>query len=701
MKKPFSILFGALALTAAATVSCESDTPEPEPIMEYAIAVTAGRGGRCQATVDGKAASKARAGERITLTATPDEGFAFEGWTMDEGGVELAGNPATFTMPEADISVRADFTEEVVTVSDVYTKITDPVFLYYCKEIGKFDTDADGTLSLEEAAAVREINVNEMYKLLGERVKSMDGVEYFTSLTLLTCYGNSISEIDLTNNTELTYLHVGTNLLSELDVTKNTKLQELYVSRNTIRGIDLSQCPDLRKFQCVGCSELTSIDLSRNPLLTEIYAENCPKIATLDCSNNPELTIVRCFEGNLTALDVAECTKLEALNCFKNRLTVLDVSKCSALTVLDCSNNRLTSIDVSQATALDYLMCFSNRMTELDASTMSEPDRYYLSCGLQTSDGTTPQTLTLTLRDDQKPRWQYEMLKFDNNVGVELAGGEADIFLLMTDPKFKAYCEQFDTDQDGRLTEEEASAVTEIVVPDMGLTSLEGIRYFTSLTKLVCNNNELTALDVPNPELVELVCNDNLLAELKVNDGITAGKSLATLSCQNNQLTELSVVFCHALKTLNCQNNRLTDLRVDRASSLSSINCANNKLTGLDFYQSNAITQLNCPNNELTSLGLSNKKALMSVMCNNNPMTSLDISGCTSLVGVMAFECRLSELDASDMANPEAYNLFCGNQTSDGSAPQTLTLTLRDEQKALWESSMKDSSLNGNVVLAE
>lgn len=700
MKKHFSIiLFGALALTAA--VSCESDTPEPEPIKEYAIAVTAGRGGRCQATADGKAASKARAGERITLTATPDEGFAFEGWTVEEGGVELAGNPATFTMPEADVSVRADFTEEVVTVTDVYTRITDPVFLYYCQEIGKFDTDGDGTLSLEEAAAVREINVNEMYKLLGERVRSMDGIEYFTSLTLLTCYGNSITELDLAKNTELTYLHVGTNRISKLDVTGNTKLQELYVSRNEITEIDLSKCPDLRKFQCVGCNNLTSLDLSHNPLLTEIYAENCPKIATLDCSHNPELTIVRCFEGNLTTLDLTGCTKIEALNCFKNQLTALDVSKCTALTVLDCSNNRLTSIDVSQATALDYLMCFSNRMTELDASAMSEPDHYYLSCGLQTTDGTTPQTLTLTLRDDQKPRWQYEMLQFDNNAGVELAGGEADIFQLMTDPKFKAYCEQFDTDKDGRLTEEEASAVTEIVVPNLGLTSLDGIMYFASLTKLVCNDNELTKLNVPNPELVELVCNDNKLTELNVNDGIADGKKLVTLSCQNNRLTELSVVFCHALKTLNCQNNQLTDLRVNRASSLSSINCSNNKLTGLDFYQSNAVVSLNCSNNELTSLGLSNKKALMSVMCNNNPMTSLDISGCTSLVGVMAFECRLSALDASEMANPEAYSLFCGNQTSDGSAPLTLTLTLRDEQKAYWDSTMKDSSLNANVVLAE
>ena len=65
-------------------------------------------------------------------------------------------------------------------------------------------------------------------------------------------------------------------------------------------------------------------------------------------------------------------------------------------TSLACQNNRLTSLDVSNNTALIDLMCYANRMTELDASTMSSPDDYSLGCGVQTSDGTTPQILTLT-----------------------------------------------------------------------------------------------------------------------------------------------------------------------------------------------------------------------------------------------------------------------------------------------------------------
>ena len=348
-------------------------------------------------------------------------------------------------------------------------------------------------------------------------------------------------------------------------------------------------------------------------------------------------------------------------------------------------------------------MCYANRMTELDASTMSSPDDYSLGCGVQTSDGTTPQTLTLTLRDEQKPHWQYFMVPYEEmNANVELAGGTANLFESIPDPVFKAYCEQFDTNHDGILTQEEAAAANEIIVPDMGIASLEGLDYFSGITRLVCNNNQLTTLCTAyNPLLVELVCNDNQLTELILQKGLSGGDELTTLSCQNNQLSKLSVAGCKKLTTVNCQNNLITEFNMHWAYALSRINCSNNKLTGLSFYQVDEIAILNCSNNELTSLSVAGKKLLTSLMCSDNPMTSLDISGCTSLIGVMAYANRLTELDASDMANPETFNLFCGNQTSDGTTAQTLTLTLREEQKAHWNATMKDSSMNTGVVLAD
>lgn len=698
------LLFGTLALMAATMTSCKEDTTEPadEP-REYSIGVTALPGGRAEATVGGAAVSKAQEGVRITLSATPDDGYTFRRWVVESGGVVLpdeTSNQVTFSMPAENVSVKAEFAEEIVNVFD---KITDPVFHHFCINYLELDTNGDGILSLEEAAAVKKLNVSELDKLLGTPIESLAGIEYFTSLTYLTCYGNAITQIDLSKNTELTYLHVATNRLTDLDVTKNTKLVELYFSRNAITQIDLSKCPDLEILQYTGCSELTSLDVSKNTKLTNVRGESCPKITALDFSNNPALVELNCAAGGLTSLNVSNCKALKTLHSLSNRLTSLDVTKNTALETFTCDHNLLTSIDISNCTSLEYFMCQNNRMTELDATAMSNPNGFDLGCGVQTTDGTTPQTLTLTLREDQKQRWELYMVPYDDmNANVTLAGGSADVFVSITDPVFKEYCKRYDSDQDGKLSLQEAAAVTDLTVPNMGIASLAGLEYFPGIKTLVCNNNKLVSLNVAyNPVLVDLVCNDNKLTELILTAGLSGGDVLASVSCQNNQLTKLSVAGCRQLQTLNCQNNQLTEINLWRTSALTRINCANNKLTVLDFYYTTALTTLMCQNNEFKTLDLSNMRSLVSVMCNNNPMTSLNISGCTALMGLMAYENRLKTLDASYMNNPTGYNIFCGNQTSDGTTPQTLTLTLRAEQKPHWENNMKSSSMNNNVVLAD
>ena len=65
------------------------------------------------------------------------------------------------------------------------------------------------------------------------------------------------------------------------------------------------------------------------------------------------------------------------------------------------------------------------------------------------------------------------------------------------DEVFRRYVsENCDTDGNGSLSESEISGCTEIDVGLMRIESLEGIRYFTSLTYLACYNNNLSSLDV-------------------------------------------------------------------------------------------------------------------------------------------------------------------------------------------------------------
>lgn len=57
--------------------------------------------------------TKSDAGEQITVTATPDEGYAVLAWTVPAGDATLtiddAANTASFQMPEGDMAVRVSF----------------------------------------------------------------------------------------------------------------------------------------------------------------------------------------------------------------------------------------------------------------------------------------------------------------------------------------------------------------------------------------------------------------------------------------------------------------------------------------------------------------------------------------------------------------------------------------------------------------
>ena len=57
-----------------------------------------------------------------------------------------------------------------------------------------------------------------------------------------------------------------------------------------------------------------------------------------------------------------------------------------------------------------------------------------------------------------------------------------------------------------------------------GIADLTGIEYFSALTELFCNDNQLTEMDLSNnPNLFELNCRNNLLTRLDVRNGNNLG----------------------------------------------------------------------------------------------------------------------------------------------------------------------------------
>ena len=96
--------------------------------------------------------------------------------------------------------------------------------------------------------------------------------------------------------------------------------------------------------------------------------------------------------------------------------------------------------------------------------------------------------------------------------------------IVFSDAGFKNYCvTNFDTDGDGEISPYEAWFVTSIECSDSGLTSLEGIQFFSNLEYLdVSGNTLLSRLDVSkNTALASLdVSNNTSLASLVVSETV-------------------------------------------------------------------------------------------------------------------------------------------------------------------------------------
>ncbi len=345
------------------------------------------------------------------LTVTPTSG------TAGEQTVELSAARnfrASARTAYADLacgeqSVRLTVTQTAASDATDFTAQFDPDF---AKELQKQGIIADAEHitpeDMEKIAAITSLDVSGTEDAPGA-LTSLQGIEYFESLTdlecgynrltsldvsantklwLLSCSNNSLKTLNVSANSELITLHCEENQLTELDVSTNTKLSYLYGNDNQLTSLDISANSELTYLYCYD-NQLSSLDVSANPELIIIWGSNnslteldvsantklthlyCDRnlLTELDVSRNTELTGLICSNNQLTELDVRANTKLTwYFYCGGNQLTSLDVSNCTALGKLYCYDNQLTSLDVSRNTALTNLVCYSNQLTELDVS---------------------------------------------------------------------------------------------------------------------------------------------------------------------------------------------------------------------------------------------------------------------------------------------------------------------------------------------
>ena len=237
--------------------------------------------------------------------------------------------------------------------------IDNKAFIEAVGEQVAWTTNDGGTVSLtpKNLAAIENVTSLDVSE---KNLSDLSGIEYFINLISLDCKKNNLTSLDVSNLTKLTALTCNDNQLASLDVSSLTKLSILYCQNNQLKTLDVSQ----------------------NTALWN-----------LNCSNN-----------QLTELNVSKNPKLQTLSCANNQLTTLDIEKNTSLSTLYCNNNQLAELSVSKNTMLTKLYCYANRMSELDVTNNLELTRLY--CGAQTTDGSTSQTLTLTLPAELRSIWK-------------------------------------------------------------------------------------------------------------------------------------------------------------------------------------------------------------------------------------------------------------------------------------------------------
>ena len=146
--------------------------------------------------------------------------------------------------------------------------IPDNVFLNALIEEG-VDTNNDGLISYEETKGVTTLDVSRPIWICGSQagycevpvssgnICSLEGIEHFTNLDSLICYGNHIEVINLTENIDLKFLNCRANGAHE-----GGGLKALYIQK----------CKSLTFIDC-SYTQMNFLDISKNTALQKIVIE--------------------------------------------------------------------------------------------------------------------------------------------------------------------------------------------------------------------------------------------------------------------------------------------------------------------------------------------------------------------------------------------------------------------------------------------
>ncbi|MAW21478.1 MAG: hypothetical protein CMD16_03675 [Flavobacteriales bacterium] len=239
------------------------------------------------------------------------------------------------------------------------TYIPDDNFENYLEANGM----GDG-IPLNDSVFISAIDTVLVLDIQSQNISDLTGIEDFTALTYFVCESNNITNLYISQNSNLTHLKARYNQLTSLDISNNIALTYLECDYNQITNLNVSNNIALTSLSCAA-NQLSTLNVSNNTSLIELDCYD-NYLTSLDVSNNINLIALQNRGNQITSLDLSNNTALTEIDCGDNQLTILDVSNNSALVTLDCYSNQIATLDITQNIALTWLDCHSNQLVFLD-----------------------------------------------------------------------------------------------------------------------------------------------------------------------------------------------------------------------------------------------------------------------------------------------------------------------------------------------
>ena len=238
--------------------------------------------------------------------------------------------------------------------------------------------------------------------------------------------------------------------------------------------------------------------------------------------------------------------------------------------------------------------------------------------------------------------------------------------------QMKYYAEREDNNQDGYLSEKEASKITEIHFESNENTDIfRGIRYFTNLKELWFESY----IDRRNPEDITEAEKSNI--QKMDLSGLKKLQKLE-IECGNSYLQQINLEGCTNLKEIYIQGDEnISDINLDQCVNLQKLYCSQItmdkiKLSGMKKLQEAqlggvmaksvvikkcpALKRLDVSGHNMTKLKLKDIDNVEDMYLWSKSLPSLDVS---SLSGLKKLTCQLSAcsfLDLSENKNLKNFN---------------------------------------------